>query len=87
MWSNSEKTLVFFNTQLDLQECLVSTFIEANKNFGTLKKPLQIVHKTCPRLWRPLHGQAYNASLHKKIEKIQQNPTLVMTSVIRCTFK
>ena len=43
--------------------------------------------RTSPRLRRPIYDQTYSACLHQKIEKIQQNPALVMTGVIRFTFK
>ena len=81
---------IFLDTKLDLQEHLKSIFSKINKTIDLLRK----LHHILPRSpWltiykyfiRPhldygdvIYDQAYNASLHQKLNSIRYNSTLAI---------
>ena len=86
---------MFLDTKLDFQGHLKSIFNKVNKTIGLLRK----LHNTLPRLplltiyksfIRPhldygdvLYDQAYNVSFHPKLESIQYNSAVAITSAIK----
>ena len=88
---------ILLDTKLDLQGHLKSIINKRNKTIGLLRK----LHNTLPRLplltiyesfIRPhvdygdiIYVQAYNVSFHQKLESIQYNSALAITSAIRGT--
>ena len=88
---------ILLDTKLDFQGPLKSTFNMVNKTIGLLRK----LYNTLPRLplftiyksfIRPhldygdvIYDQTYNISFHQKLESIQYNSALAITSAIRGT--
>ena len=74
MQTNSEKNPCFFDTKLNCKKPLANTLIKANKKVSLLNSV--IIYKSFIRP-QPLnygdliYDQTYNASFHKKIEKMQ----------------
>ena len=89
----------FLDTKLDFQEHLKSIFNKINKTIGLLR----ILHHVLPRspllpnyksFIRPhfdygdiIYDQTYNASFHQKLDSIQYNAALAITSALRGTSK
>ena len=88
---------MLLDTKMDFQGHLKSVINKVNKTIGLLRKP----HNTLPRLplltiyksfIRPhldygdtIYDQSYNVSVHQKLESIQYNSALAITSAIRGT--
>ena len=88
---------MLLDTKLDFQGHLKSVLNKVNKTIGLLRK----LHNTLPRLplltiyksfIRPhldygdtIYDQSYNVSVHPKLESIQYNSALAITSAIRGT--
>ena len=90
---------MFLNIKLDFQEHVKIIFSKVNKTIGLLRK----LHHILPRspsvtiyksFLRPhldygdiIYDPAYNASFHQKLDSIQYNAALAITSAIRRTSK
>ena len=98
--SISQKHLgVILDASLSFDEHLISVQNKTNKRIGLLRK----LQNTLPRqalitIYKAfvglhldysdiLHNQAYNASFHQKLEKIQYNAFIAITGAIRGTSK
>ena len=90
---------MFLDTKLDFEEHLKNIFSKVNKTIGLLRKLHQILPRS-PSLTiyksfiRPhldygdiIYDQAYNASFHQKLDSIQYNAALAISSAIRGTSK
>ena len=90
---------MFLDTKLDFQEHLKSIFSKVNKTIGLLRKlqyilprsPLLTIYKSFTRPHLDYdditYDQAYNGSFHQKLDSIQYNAALAITSAIRGTPK
>ena len=91
--SNTQKHLgMILDTKLDFQEHLKSLFSKINKTISTLRKLQHILRissllTTRNSFIRPhldygdiINDQTYNASFHPKLDSIQYNSTLYITS-------
>ena len=88
---------MFLDAKLDFQGHLKSIFNKVNKTIGLLRKlhntlsrlPLLTIYKSFIRPHLDygdiIYNQAYNVSFHQKLESIQYNSALAITSSIRGT--
>ena len=96
----SQKHLdVILDSSLNFGEHLISVQSKTNKPIGLLCKlqntlPRQALITICKTFIRPhldygdiLYKQAYNASFHQKLEKMQYNACIAITGAIRGTSK
>ena len=86
---------MLLDTQLDFQGHLKSIFNNVNKAIGLLRKlhntllslPLLTIYKSFIRphldYWDVFYDQAYNVSFHPKLESIQYNSAVAITSAIK----
>ena len=98
--STSQKHLgVILDASLSFQEHLISVQSKTNKSIGLLRKlqntlPRQALITIYKAFVRPnldyddiLYDQTYNASFHQKLEKIQYNACIAITTAISGTPK
>ena len=90
---------VILDASLSFDEHLISVQSKTNKTIGLLRKlqntlPRQALITIYKAFVRPhldygdiLYDQAYNASFHQKLEKIQYNACIAITGAIRGTLK
>ena len=90
---------VILDASLSFDEHLISVQSKTNKTIGLLRKlqntlPRQALITIYKAFVRPhldygdiLYDQAYNASFHQKLEKIQYNACIAITGAIRGTSK
>ena len=90
---------MILDVSLSFDEHLISVQSKTNKTIGLLRKlqntlTRQALITAYKAFVRPhldhgdiLHDQAYNASFHQNLEKIQYNVCIAITVAIRCTSK
>ena len=88
---------MFLDTKMDFQGHLKSVLNKVNKTIGLLRKqhntlprlPLLTIYESFIRLHLDygdtIYDQSYNVSVHQKLESIQYNSALAITSAIRGT--
>ena len=99
MTFNVNNIHVILDASLSFDEHLISVESKTNETIGLLRKlqntlPRQALITIYKAFVRPhldygdiLYDQAYNASFHQKLEKIQYNACIAITGAIRGTSK